>query len=285
MTYWGLHNLAGVDYTGFARLGEVSSDGGCIPFVNEAADKVAASLGIVKRRPEFPEQLGTTFVLVEPTVEPLDLKVAIERNWWPTLDHEFAVDIVTSTGRKLEPRPKKRTTRSPFIRGFEIATTPQDNDVPGEYGIAFHSIKTRSSESLKLGRIGLVSDVKGWSFIHDGGQSNGNGDDESMRRLPIAASLHSCTDRGWWWSTWMQDPMQPFVRGTFVADPDVDDLLRSTEPKAHDSWDVESDTDGMDPDAPEVGAGNPKADQTKRRTVSKTLKPAIPDRRNAPSGP
>ena len=42
----------------------------------------------------------------------------------------------------------------------------------------------------------------------------------------------------------------PVVRGVFVADDDIDDLLRQTEPKAHNSWDTETGADGVHPDAP-----------------------------------
>ncbi|MCZ7531742.1 MAG: hypothetical protein M5U31_16265 [Acidimicrobiia bacterium] len=45
---------------------------------------------------------------------------------------------------------------------------------------------------------------------------------------------------------------QPYVRGTFIADDDVDELLRQTEPKGHDSWQRRITGGGVDPDAPEV---------------------------------
>ena len=41
----------------------------------------------------------------------------------------------------------------------------------------------------------------------------------------------------------------PFVRGVFVADDRVNDVLRSTEPKAHDAWQTKAADDHVDPEA------------------------------------
>ena len=56
----------------------------------------------------------------------------------------------------------------------------------------------------------------------------------------------------------------PVVRGVFVADDDIDDLLRQTEPKAHNSWDTETGADGVHPDAP--GAAKAVLERVKRST-------------------
>jgi hypothetical protein len=44
----------------------------------------------------------------------------------------------------------------------------------------------------------------------------------------------------------------PFIRGCFVAHDDVDDLLRQTEPPAHDKWHDAVGVDGINPLAPKV---------------------------------
>jgi hypothetical protein len=47
---------------------------------------------------------------------------------------------------------------------------------------------------------------------------------------------------------------KPYVRGVFIASPQIDDLLRQTEPKAHDKWDSKLDEPGIDPAATKFAA-------------------------------
>ena len=85
MTYWGEHEMGNGHFVGFARFGRVHADGSVRPFENEDADAVAESMGIPRRNDQDPNDLGTTFLVVDPIVQPEDLCRAVERNWWPTL--------------------------------------------------------------------------------------------------------------------------------------------------------------------------------------------------------
>ena len=81
MAYWGQHHIGDRSYTGFARFGHATGSEDTVPFKNEKADEIADGLGIPVRQPESPEQLGTTFLLIDPTVRPPGLVKAIERSW------------------------------------------------------------------------------------------------------------------------------------------------------------------------------------------------------------
>src|SRR5262249_50894021 len=94
MTYWGRHKRGGDTFTGFARFGRPQEDGSIAPFENEDADRVADSLGIDLRSAPDPTQLGTTFLIIDPLVEPDDLRVAIERNWWPAIIDERFTPLI-----------------------------------------------------------------------------------------------------------------------------------------------------------------------------------------------
>lgn len=102
MTYWGPHEILGQDYQGWAHLGsQCEEPDKVVPVTDSEADALASDLGMELRRADQPDQIGTTMLLVCPTVDPLDLKRAVERYWWPALedggDLQFNVSIVDET--------------------------------------------------------------------------------------------------------------------------------------------------------------------------------------------
>ena len=95
-------------FTGWARFGAEQPDGTApSPFTNEDADRIAESLGMEIRDPSNPQDLGTTFLLLEPVIEPLELLSAIERNWYMAIVDENGFDIIfNSEGAKGRNWPK-----------------------------------------------------------------------------------------------------------------------------------------------------------------------------------
>lgn len=227
MTYWGTHG----EHTGFARFGDHSGTG-VKPLENEVADDVATKLGIGLRDPDSAKDLGSTFLLVDPSVAPDDLVKAIERNWWPAImdvECEFDVSVETEDGHKLVPRPRKDEVLSTFIRGYEIALSPPDNSHSNEFRRDIGKYQPTGGQRLRLGTVGLVADLASWSYAH--GQDAES--DEYVEHQSLVALVRGPRMVVEYYQAGRN---QPFVRGTFVADHDVDDLLRQTEPKAHDAW-------------------------------------------------
>lgn len=271
MTYWGQHELTDTSFTGFARYGMASADGVVVPYENDEADLAAAGLDLRLRDPAVFEDLGSTFVLVEPTVDPEALCAAIERNWWPAIEgREFTAEVVTSEGDRLFPRPRKNPVLMSFIRSWEVATTPQDNAVPTEMARSFQPV-----EHLEPGRVGLVSDPTGWSYpqgavIDEDGTSSGQVEHRSLVALVRGPQMVV--------EYFNAGQAAPFVRGTFVAHDDVDDLLRQTEPKAHDSWQTRGGLEGVDPQAPSIASAILGRVRNAVNQFRATLKPPTPRR-------
>lgn len=271
MSYWGFHELDGITYSGFARLGKVKGKAR-MPYENEAADDFAIRLGLEVRDPSRTEDLGSTFLLVDPGVEPEDLVRAIERNWWPALvDPELAFHavVVTPEGREIHPRPKSDPALLPFVRGLEIATVPQDNRVLEENHTTFQRLVV-NGQSLLLGDLGLTADISGWSYPAQSAEN-----DELDHRSLVALvrgprMVVEYLDSG---------GTMPYVRGTFVADPQVDDLLRQTEPKGHDAWETSSTLDAIDPTAPVVAKAIGSRIRHHVNAFRATLRPPTPDPR------
>jgi hypothetical protein len=246
VTYWGPHWTAEGHFSGFARLGDTRRNGIVIPFENKQADIIAEQLGLSIRSAQETTQLGTTFLLLDPAVGPAELLEAVERNWWPAiLDNAFEVDVLCGND-VFVPRPRANETLQPFIRGWELATTPQDNAVAEEWSRRFRTTTLASGRSVELGRIGLVADLDAWSYPGSPGDvvHEDPPDDRSLVALirgpRMVVEYFDC------------GRVAPFVRGTFVAASDVNDLLRQTEPKAHDCWETDVSTLGIDPEAPVI---------------------------------
>lgn len=226
MTYWGQHEFEDLGFTGFARFGKQRERGEVVPFDNEEADAQAGRLGLEIRNPGVTADLGTTFLLINPTVTAEDLVVAIERSWWPALEErslQFNASVHTTTGEVLHPRPRCNPVLRTFIEAYEIATHPGDG---GE----------GSRSNLQgLGVIGLVSEPEGWSYAEQTEDPEEGVDHCSLialMRKPRMVVEYCHAVRTW--------ATPPYVRGVFIADPSINEALRETEPKDHDRWDYKS---------------------------------------------
>ena len=169
-----------------------------------------------------------TFLVVDPTVQPDDLCRAVERNWWPALEDpelDFSVTIKCHDGSMLFPRPKRDILLRSFIRAYEVATVPQDNP---------HSDERRfDMRAPGTGKLGLVADLEGWSYPESSGVVGVPGGDRSLvalMRTPRMVVEYYEVGRA---------TTRPLVRGVFLADDDIDEPLRDTEPKGHDRWQTE----------------------------------------------
>lgn len=267
MTYWGLHTIDRVGHTGFAFLGNPRRDGESkyvMPWVDDEADDAAGRFGI---EPRGEGESGTTFLLVDSGIGADELVHAIERNWWPVLetsDEEFEATVIDEHGEEHVPRPRRDPVLKTFIRGFELATVTQDNDRPEEFVRAFNQVDV-GGEKFHLGTVGLVADEEDWSYPRQN-----EIDHRSLVALVRGPRMVV--------EYWDAGQAPPFVRGTFIADDEVDDILRGTEPMAHDAWDES--LGGTDD---EVGATVAKAIHSRIKSnvnrFRQSLKPPTPDQR------
>jgi len=244
VTYWKDHTRGVNVLTGWARFGEpirfkLVHDGiekivtSAMPFTNEVADRHAASLGIDARSPKDVLQTGTTFLLVDPTITASDLRKAVERYWWPAmLDplEPLKVRIRDYDGADLSPTvPRGDEHMADFIRAYQIASNAPAPQNANEQRLDFGKSKAANGNHYELGRLAMVADPSGWSFPDksSGGQSIDHRSMIALIRGPKMVVDYRTFNR----------IGTPHIRGVFIADQEVDDLLRQTENPAHTKWD------------------------------------------------
>lgn len=235
VTYWKNHSIRQAKFTGWARLGEeiFSKDDFGIhrsakPYENEKADEQANELGIAIRTPKNPGGTGTTFMIIEPTINATDLCTAIQRYWWPAmLDNSSGLltKIIDYDGSESIPSvPKDDPHMQPFVRAFELASRHQDTKSKEEARVDLGAYSPAGNNNYSLGNLGLVANIQGWSFP----------DDDNIDHCTMVALIRG--PRMVVNYQTFRNIGIPHIRGAFVADESIDDLLRQTEDKAHTKW-------------------------------------------------
>jgi hypothetical protein len=225
--WWGDHEIGTNSFQGRAMFGKAARviRDGAEPLVDEAADEMAEQLGMTYRSKEKSDY-GSTVMLLCPTVTAEDLKLAIERNWWPALEDQLMnVVIETADGTQLIPRPQSNKHLKPFLQAYGIARGLKK---PGDEQIErLASTKWRADDKgLKYGDLALVldTDFEPSESENDSGFGETNSPTVALIRGPrMVIDYKSFSSR------------LP-IRGVYIADPSVDNHLRQVEPPAHNSW-------------------------------------------------
>jgi hypothetical protein len=271
VTYWKTHQRGpqNLKLSGWARFGSevitrqiARNDAETIfrsaePFVNEEADRIAQKLGIDVRDVDNPEQTGTTFLLVDPTIDADQLKVAIERYWWPAMidqDSGLKVRITDYDGSDKSPEiPTHDPHIGPFIEAFAIAqkAAAPKNPNHGRYSLGTHKPHKDPNE-YTLGVVGLVAEPDSWSFPDANDGVEHKTIVALVRGPQMIVNYLTFSNLG-----------IPHIRGFFVADESIDELLRQTEDSAHTKW--EDKISSNNPSAPII------AKEVKKRLREKVV--------------
>ena len=96
--------------------------------------------------------------------------------------------------------------------------------------ITFNRFTTNDGESREVGVLGLIADTSTWSYDDEVAGLDG---DAARRHRSLVALIRGPRMVVEYFDVTGE---KPHVRGAFVADDGIYDLLRQTEPKAHDAW-------------------------------------------------
>ncbi|MCA0910073.1 hypothetical protein [Qipengyuania gaetbuli] len=224
--YFKSHEVGNDFHTGRAWFGRDVTFGEAAyqkvePLVGKEADELAISLGFKLRKDS---DLGTSVLIVDSSIDLDEVLSGVEDWWWPRIiSNELDIQVVSANGSKTMPRPRIREHLKPFIEAYEVCTTQA---VP-RAGIELRKPFNRM-ENLSLG----VCALKVLDKDADGNLpvTEDRVDSIALMRAPKMVVAYY---RAW-------NAGNPPLAGVYVADDDVDDILRSAESPAHDKWDLDS---------------------------------------------
>jgi len=222
-SYFNQHEYNGQEYSGRAWFGRPKPGGaGAEPLLDADAHAFAQRLGFQKRGKN---DRGTSLLIVDCEVDCDLLRESIEEWWWPRLlDDELGLDVALYEQGQLlaPPRPRKRPDLQPFIECFDLAigrsSTLGEHQKTGQ----FHKL-----HELQLGTFG-------YTVVDESAES----DARLHEKLGCVALIRKPRMVIEYMSVGNTLPL-PCV-GTFVADPDIDNALKRSEPASHDKWDAKS---------------------------------------------
>lgn len=218
--YLDAHEFADAQWTGRAWFGlpRPSNEIVVDPLRDEEAHRLAEILGFRTRRNG---EHGTSILIVDSHAKnPQQLVRGIEEWWWPRLLDEELDVVVEAEGKEYFPRPKQCEDLLPFIECYSLAVGRADPTGPHQKRDKFNRLK-----GLSLGVYGLqvlASDLTEQFPEERIGCI-------AMIRLPKMVVEYAQLGRA-----------APPAVGAFLADADIDEILKLSEPPNHDRWDQES---------------------------------------------
>lgn len=233
------HEFEGRRYTGRAWFGSLeSSPHGqlVMPIVDDEADDMASRLGF-RPRPGR-QSTGTSMLLVGAQNADRgflsDLRDAVEKHYWPRiLDEKLNVSMYYGDEKVESPDLNSRVDLEPYINAYRLANDRNLNtdELPPEAHREdlTYSPREKGTPDYDLGRVTVFMGSAGVP----GKQGSGSLVEEpgvALMRSPRMVVRYYST-RGF--------PELPYG-AVFIASDQVEDILRRSEPPAHDNWSASS---------------------------------------------
>jgi hypothetical protein len=220
--YLDAHEFNGKQWTGRAWFGIRSKGPKLVvdPVQNEEAHALAERLGFRRRGNG---EHGTSILIVDShACDHQNLLEGIEEWWWPRLLDQELEAVVEVAGAQHFPEPRQREYLRPFIECYSLAVGRGQPTGPHQKSDRFNRLQGLSlgvyafqmldsdlaerfsEEKLKLGCVAMIRSPK---MVVEYAQMG--------RSAPPAV-------------------------GVFVAHPDIDNILKLSEPPNHNRWDPDS---------------------------------------------
>ena len=218
--YLDAHEFDGKQWTGRGWFG-VRRDGHVIivdPLLDEEAHAFAERLGFRTRRDK---EHGTSILIVDSHAHDHQrILRGIEEWWWPRLLEQELEVVVEAEGTEYFPQPKQRQDLLPFIECYSLAVGRTQPAGPHQKCDRFNRLR-----GLSLGVYGLQ--VLPADLADEFPE-------EKLGRVALIRSPKMVVEYA------QMGRPTPAAVGVFLADSDIDDILKLSEPPNHDRWDPES---------------------------------------------
>ena len=261
--WWSPHDSDGVAMEGRAMFGRGPDSE---PYEDDEARGLAGVLGFRPRAPhsEGPTELGTSLLVLGPTVDPRRLRAAMEAHWWPAIvDDLMDLRVITKDGQELIPKPRSNGELKPFLRAYEIATGLVTITGRNEKYVAD---EWRQKQEIPNGALGLVVEERS-------DRSSRDEDDDSPSLTGGGAVVATMRNTRMVIEYRNYSIKHVPIRGVYVASDEESEYLRATEPVTHDAWSTQKSADIP----PEATALATTVTGRLRRAVSELAKQFEPD--------
>lgn len=273
VTYWDKHSHNNQVVKGVGIFGDPDPDRNDLgaPINDGAADALAEALGLPVRDPSKPDDLGTSFVIVDPDFDAEAMQRSIELFWWPAIRRgtvEVTVEDMDS-GQQFTPRPSGHDgILQPFVTALTwlddpSAAPPADDPATGVFQLKPQEHNKLNEPLPSPGKLALLVDPEegSWSWADPSSPTLV----ALIRGTNMVIAYHE------------QRTGLPCARGVFNASEEADPLLRATETKAHDKWEAKRDP-GIPARARQMAEVTKTRIQDAVRTFVGDLKPSAPKR-------
>ncbi len=232
--WWAPHDSDGTPMEGRAMFGRGPQSE---PYEDDEARALARVLGFRERQGHEagPNELGTSLLVLGPTVDPRRLRASMENHWWPAIvDDLMDLRVITKDGEELFPKPRSNGALKSFLRAYEIATGMVSMPRKNEKQVAEEWRQKQGG--IPHGSLGLVVE-------ESSSRPASQGDDDAPG--PGSAGAVVATMR----NTRMVIEYRKYsvkhvpIRGVYVASDEESEYLRATEPVTHDAWSTQTSKD------------------------------------------
>lgn len=294
MAVWLLQKDIAEKFSGFAFFGKQNGDKNeSLPFEDEDAHAMAEMCGL---KPHKKGDYGTTVAVVDCPIVCEHVKFAIERYWWPSLiEKNLSVRLIENI--QLSGGSDKSLDVSLLDNGARLSINPSANPLVLPYMEIHQAIRDSSGghDGIKVDkpfkgmhekRLGQVatrkfdkSAIEGMRAYVDG---LGLSDDENpmplggiakMRTPGMVVNYEGATT----------ELTENILAGVFIADNEIDRILRASEPPTHDKWDS-AEKDRINDAGIDIGLSGNQAVEIVA-SVNKRINNKIIDGRNSPPPP
>jgi hypothetical protein len=230
MGVWLLRKDLSKGFSGFAFFGQKAKGGTSDPFVDDDAHYMAEQCGMQLRGKT---DLGTTVAVIDCSLKMPAVKFAVERYWWPSIsDGKLSVRIIDE-GQHLDVRPFENPLVQPYLEMYGALKRKHDkpsdvkidepfNRVPRvKLNIGQMAIRVFNQEKIEEMRKYAQQAGVAHDLLHPVGGGAKIREPGMVIKYEDASTMETDTAVG----------------GIFLADDNIDAILRASEPSSHDDWD------------------------------------------------
>ena len=220
------HDFENCTFSGRAWFGDLSSDVPCVPLADEDAHQMASRLGFKVRSPE---DLGTSILILGSELAVGGIRDGVENHWWPRIvEGGLVVELVDNGSVLLPPNPQEKKELKPYIKAYKLAL--DQVRIEEEHAVVR---QTSKYEGRAVGWCAVIPADRD-SFPEDEEHPHHlkpmypNINEVALIRAPRMVVAYYELRHG------------PDVVGAFVADDQIDPVLKLSEPPDHTRWSGDS---------------------------------------------